>query len=409
MAHITAKASKDAGFEDEVPVNNIPECANAFIKSWQDFRPTGMASFIDDLKGLVDKQHSEVQRTFLGLSSLYVLRPEYQDSVKDNANYFDNQPGHRDKATRSLKVLVDPESYKHVYSYRPAPPQKQRQQKSIGKIDLQPLSDFFAEKDRNMLAEKAQKRCNESGIREGFDEGSFLVRSHSSQTPHTVKAVSNAGYVCDNQCLGYKSRKLCAHTIAVASQNRNLPAYFTWYKKQDKKDNLTALTTFAVNKSAGAKKPIRRCRRKSLDVIRGSQVKKTTTKTTTTKTLGDLVASNDTQSPDEASAYTAEASTNPLRTTIRKSRPPKPTVRPTTSTPFEVIELSNRIRKCAAGCQGNIRDGPDQFTQGEIDGKYCIHHKEHDFVWIESMGKFKNTFKSKHYHVYGHCIRGRNP
>lgn len=309
MAHITAKASKDAGFEDEVPVNNIPECANAFIKSWQDFPPTGMASFIDDLKGLVDKQHSEVQRTFLGLSSLYVLRPEYQDSVKDNANYFDNQPGHRDKATRSLKVLVDPESYKHVYSYRPAPPQKQRQQKSIGKIDLQPLSDFFAEKDRNMLAEKAQKRCNESGICEGFDEGSFLV-SHSSQTPHTVKAVSNAGYVCDNQCLGYKSRKLCAHTIAVASQNRNLPAYFTWYKKQDKKDNLTALTTFAVNKSAGAKKPIRRCRRKSLDVIRGSQVKKTTT-----KTLGDLVASNDTRSPDEASAYTAEASTNPLRTT----------------------------------------------------------------------------------------------
>lgn len=89
--------------------------------------------------------------------------------------------------------------------------------------------------------------------------------------------------------------------------------------------------------------------------------------------------------------------------------PAKPTVRPTTSTPFEVIELSNRIRKCAAGCQGNIRDGPDQFTQGEIDGKYCIHHKEHDFVWIESMGKFKNTFKSKHYHVYGHCIRGRNP
>lgn len=249
MAHITAKASKDAGFKDEVPVNNIPECANAFIKSWQDFRPTGMASFINDLKGLVDKQHSEVQRTFLGLSSLYVLRPEYQDSVKDNANYFDNQPGHRDKATTSLKVLVDPESYKHVYSYRPAPPQKQRQQKSIGKIDLQPLSDFFAEKDRNMLAEKAQKLCNESGIREGFDEGSFLVRSHSSQTPHTVKAVSNAGYVCDNQCLGYKSRKLCAHTIAVASQNRNLPAYFTWYKKQDKKDNLTALTTFAVNKS----------------------------------------------------------------------------------------------------------------------------------------------------------------
>ena len=25
------------------------------------------------------------------------------------------------------------------------------------------------------------------------------------------------------------------------------------------------------------------------------------------------------------------------------------------------------------------------------------------------MGKFKNTFENKHYHVYGHSIGGRNP
>jgi len=35
--------------------------------------------------------------------------------------------------------------------------------------------------------------------------------------------------------------------------------------------------------------------------------------------------------------------------------------------------------------------------------------KNTTFVRIKSMGKVKNTFENKHYYVYGHCIRGRNP
>ena len=64
--HVTAKASSDAGFGDEVQSNNIPESANALVKRWQDFAATDMASFVDDLKGLIDKQRRDVQRLYWG-------------------------------------------------------------------------------------------------------------------------------------------------------------------------------------------------------------------------------------------------------------------------------------------------------------------------------------------------------
>lgn len=392
--HVTAKASIDAGFGDEVQSNNIPESANALVKRWQDFTATDMASFVDDLKGLIDKQRRDVQRTLLGLPSPYILRSEYQNSVKDNANFFDEQPGNRDLAASNLKVEVDPVNFRKVYSHRPGPPKTQLEKNDV--IDLNALSDLFAEKDLKLLREKAQRLCQDKGIREGFEQNYFLVRSQSSQTPHRVKAVANSGYVCDSNCLGFKARKLCAHTIAVAARNKNVSPYLKWYRNQEKKDNLTALTTFAVNKNAGAKKSVRKRRNKSPDVMTSSKVKQNTT----SKILGEVVASP---------KYTAEASSNPLRITIRKSKPAKPTVQPTISTPFELIEINSRIKKCAAGCNGNIRDGPDSFTRGEIDEHYCIRHKEHDFVWIESQGKYKKTFENKHYHVYANCIKSRNP
>lgn len=94
--------------------------------------------------------------------------------------------------------------------------------------------------------------------------------------PHTVKAVANNGYVCDNQCLGFKSRKLCAHTVPVAAHNRNVGPYLNWYQNQGKKNNLSALRTFAVNKNAGANKSARRHVNKSPDVITSSQLRQST-------------------------------------------------------------------------------------------------------------------------------------
>ena len=74
--HMTSKASRDAGFEDKAQTNNVPESGNTLLKRWQDFQPTDMSSFVDDVNKLIDKQRSDVKKAFPGLHSPYKVRPE---------------------------------------------------------------------------------------------------------------------------------------------------------------------------------------------------------------------------------------------------------------------------------------------------------------------------------------------
>ena len=99
-----------------------------------------------------------------------------------------------------------------------------------------------------------------------------------------------------------------------------------------------------------------------------------------------------------------------LSMTIRRNRPTKPVVSPTTTTPFHLINITcGKIRKCA-GCWKDFKTGPDEHTRNHLDERFCIRHKEHDFVWIQSLGHWKQTFENlKHYHVFLNCIQGRNP
>ena len=91
-----------------VQSDNIAKSANMLVIRWQDLTATDMASFVHDLKGLIDKERRDVQRTLLGLSSPYILRLEYQNSIKCNANFFEKEPGNCDLATSNLKVVIYP-------------------------------------------------------------------------------------------------------------------------------------------------------------------------------------------------------------------------------------------------------------------------------------------------------------
>ena len=104
----------------------------------------------------------------------------------------------------------------------------------------------------------------------------------------------------------------------------------------------------------------------------------------------------------------AAISTSDLRLTIRRTKPTKPSVDPTTSTPFEIIEIKGKVHKCA-GCGGQLKDGPDAHLKTDLDKNLCLRHKEHDYVWIKSQNCWKTTFENKHFHVYRSCLVGRNP
>ena len=88
---------------------------------------------------------------------------------------------------------------------------------------------------------------------------------------------------------------------------------------------MTSLTTFSVNRAAGKKESSQtiRHRSNSPDVM-----------TNMAACLGDAIA----QTNEEY----ATISTSDLRMTIRRAKPTKPLVNPTTSTPFELLEIKGK-------------------------------------------------------------------
>lgn len=44
--------------------------------------------------------------------------------------------------------------------------------------------------------------------------------------------------------------------------------------------------------------------------------------------------------------------------------------------------------------QGGRQKWANNFSQGEMDQKFCIRHKEHDFVWIASQHKYKKPLRT---------------
>lgn len=122
---------------------------------------------------------------------------EYQKSIKETGDFFDNQPGHRNHATSNLKVLVAPVNLENVYSHCPAPPTNSTPWKCY---NLKPLPDLCTEKDLSLLSEKAQRLCQEKNTHVRFEKNNFLVKSKSRQMPHIKKTDSNNRYVCDSQC-----------------------------------------------------------------------------------------------------------------------------------------------------------------------------------------------------------------
>ena len=255
------------------------------------------------------------------------------------------------------------------------------------------------------LSAKATQLVLEGSIREGFDRNSYFVKSTSSSNPHTVKKSSLGKYACGKDCIGYRTRKICSHVVAVAYNNNQLQECLQYFKDETGKQrtNLTAITTFGVNTNAGKNRAgISRARHKSPDTMTSM----TARNLAGAGTIGELVARDNTKS--DAMEYEAESSANPFRITIRRTRPSKPAVTPTTSTPFQPINISGRIRKCA-GCWKDLKDGPDDHSGDDSDQRLCLRHKEHDFVWIESLQHWKKTFDNKHYHVFLNCVELRNP
>ena len=88
------------------------------------------------------------------------------------------------------------------------------------------------------------------------DEDGWMVKSSSGKRPHYVK-MSKCAFACDDQCLSYKSMKLCSHTIALAIKTDSVRNLLRWYRSRKCTPNFTVLSEAGKPKSTG--KSARKC------------------------------------------------------------------------------------------------------------------------------------------------------
>ena len=87
------------------------------------------------------------------------------------------------------------------------------------------------------------------------------VASDTSSSPHVVTAtkINPRRYVCDKQCIGWKSYNICAHCVSAAEDNKELDSFLAWFASSKQKEcNLTKAVYHNTYKHAGLKKPPRR-------------------------------------------------------------------------------------------------------------------------------------------------------
>jgi len=58
---------------------------------------------------------------------------------------------------------------------------------------------------------------------------------------------------CDDQCLSYKSMKICPNSLALAITEKSLNSFLEWHHNQSHQPNFTALSEYGKSKAAGKK------------------------------------------------------------------------------------------------------------------------------------------------------------
>ena len=67
--------------------------------------------------------------------------------------------------------------------------------------------------------------------------------------------------MCDNHCVGWKSRNICAHCLAVAEVDKQLKHFLIWFRttKVHCSSNLTKAVYHGTYKHAGQKRLLGGC------------------------------------------------------------------------------------------------------------------------------------------------------
>ena len=374
--HSRSAALREVGIDVELFDNNDPESINALIKKWENEEKSDIPKFVRDIKELHDKQRHDISRAFCGTPGLYAVKEDYAEFAV-GAEFW--------KLGQCEKV-----KFLNKVSDLPLHPNQRKQD------PLEPIGHLpFLPSEVSALKAKVA-RILDGNIRVGFSgPKSRIVCSDSGEQPHLVSAVSNHKYKCDASCLQFRARKVCSHTLAAASDNKDLQEFVNVYRSEDITPNITPVATAGGNKFAGRKPgDVPRVRRRSsepLSAVAGRS------------TLGEVLSDIP---PDFSQLHYQSKHQGGLKmvfTRVSAQRPPKPVSTSRSDEPFQLIDIQGNIRECF-GCGLPLRDGPPKYGADYLDSQYCLRHKEEDHFYCEKYSKWIPKIENKHFHISKECV-----
>ena len=251
------------GVDGEKYTQNNSESVNAIIKRYVSFQKQDVLQFVNDLEECVQEQQNEVDKAILGLGR-WSLAGNYS-SMRVSADSWFGTMSHVDKveAVNSFHSTLHSSDALTTSKSLLNEPQNVAESGRNLSISYMFISNTLSDGELQSLWSKASRLLSEAKVLKapGSDGNTWWVSSDSSPSPHIVtKSKTNTGrYMCDKQCVGWKSRNICAHCLAVAEEDMQLKNFLIWFRTtKNPCSNLTKAVYHGTYKHAGQKKPPRK-------------------------------------------------------------------------------------------------------------------------------------------------------
>jgi len=219
---------------------NDVESKNSILKQHVQHKGLQLPEFVESMKSLITQQRSEVEKA-VAIYGEYRLVSNCSNLACDRQKWFKmSEKQRQSKINRFMKAPAVPLPFQdHCNEDAQTTP-----------LDCLMLPPHMAKTIWSRATDIVE---DESAIVQApGDKSAYIVKSNSGQKPHYVRPAKGGGYLCDD-CLGYKSAKVCAHTVAASLKTGTIELFIKWYKKLKCKPNLTTLADIGKPSTAGKK------------------------------------------------------------------------------------------------------------------------------------------------------------
>ena len=243
---------------------NSCESLNAVIKRKVDYKESEWPKFNDQMKELVDGQREDAIRALSGRGA-YRLCEQYKSFCVPAQRWVKMTPDQRKKLLKKFDsadicASVDSEMGQVDVTHSTLLATDSHMSISFADCGIDSVPQSLLEAIWSK-ADKYLRSTSDIVPSPGNDPKAMMVASHSAQAPHFVRGLPSGQFVCDDNCLQWKSSHICSHVVAVSEKLGELKAFLKWFIETKQQPNITSLAFHGLPAGRGRKGGVPRRKR----------------------------------------------------------------------------------------------------------------------------------------------------